>query len=162
MTAGGLCSQTRIDGITENLTGHEISLTHSGHGLTNAWCERPSERVVSGQPNDWRVGDNFFGTRVQLIYAVLGGNKVRFDAEIKFVHGVPGTTSTDCRFEKRAAHNRRHSQDNRFSCDAKLTPPGKGHVTVRFVVSRRLSAAARERESQEPSEQEHRLIRDLP
>lgn len=133
--AGGLCEKTRIDGITENLTGHPIRLTHAGHGTTNAWCKRPSDEVLSGHRDEWTVGDNFFTTRVHLVYSVSGGNKVHFVAQIKLFHDVPSRPSTRCNFERHAKRNPRRSEDNAYSCEVE-TSVATGHHFVRFVVSK--------------------------
>jgi hypothetical protein len=136
--AEDLCSRTRIAGVIENHTDHEIHLAHFGHGVTNAWCKRPSEAVAAHGHDDWIAGDNIFGTHVLFIYD-LPGNKVKFDALIKLfpTEGAGSTTPAGCRFMHHAVANHRLSKDERYSCHVKLTPPGGAHIKVRFVLSKR-------------------------
>lgn len=136
--AADMCSRTRIDGVIENHTDHEIHLAHFGHGVTNAWCKRPSEAVAAHGHDDWIAGDNIFGTHVSFIYD-LPGYKVKFNALIKLfaTEGVGGTQA-DCRFSPHAVAKPRLSKDERYSCEVKRTPPGgAAHIKVRFVLSQR-------------------------
>lgn len=79
-----------IYGSTFNHTNQPISLDQVQIGPTNQWCNTPADDQDPGTGSSWKLGDNIFGSSVQLLYSLPGSeppDEFEFDANVNFLSG---------------------------------------------------------------------------
>jgi hypothetical protein len=76
----GQCDLNSVLAKTVNKTGDTLTLERQHIGLTNAWCNVPDKKLVPGESDTWRAGDNLFSTELSVTYQAPNNDLVALRA----------------------------------------------------------------------------------
>jgi hypothetical protein len=132
-TSGCGTAASAIYGSTINHTNQPITLEGLEKGPTNEWCTLPMlDQTPPGATNNWKLGDNVFGTALTLWYSVPSsepyGDWFQFFANVNFIFG--GGTATCAPYV-----DAEHPSSGKYACKATWTQGFNSHYpSVTFQI----------------------------